>query len=63
MCSFFEHLMFEHSDNIGRGEFFKYISDNGESLNVYTRSYETNYLEILHSNQLRLALWLESERV
>ncbi|XCI75151.1 MAG: pitrilysin family protein [Flavobacteriales bacterium] len=60
---FFEHLMFEGSYNIGRGEFSKYINDNGGTLNAYTTSDDTNYLEFLPSNQLRLALWLESERM
>lgn len=60
---FFEHLMFEGSKNINRGEFFKYISANGGINNAYTTQDETVYYEILPSNQIKLALWLESERM
>lgn len=60
---FFEHLMFEGSKNIGRGEFFKYVSMNGGISNAYTNQDETCYYEVFPSNQLKLALWLESERM
>lgn len=60
---FFEHLLFEGSENIGRGEFSKYVQDAGGSLNAYTTSDNTCYFEILPSNQLELGLWLESERM
>ncbi|WP_103327723.1 M16 family metallopeptidase [Bacteroidetes bacterium endosymbiont of Geopemphigus sp.] len=60
---FFEHLMFEGSENIGRGEFFKHIQSNGGTGNAYTQQDHTYYYETLPSNQLKLALWLESERM
>jgi zinc protease len=60
---FFEHLMFEGSDNIKRGEFFKYVQNAGGKNNASTFFDETNYYEVLPSNQLELALWLESERM
>ena len=60
---FFEHLMFEGSDNIKRGEFFKYISNAGGDNNAYTTQDQTFYHELLPSNQLELGLWLESERM
>lgn len=60
---FFEHLMFEGSKNIERGGFFKYISSNGGISNAYTTQDETFYYEILPSNKINLALWLESERM
>lgn len=60
---FFEHLMFEGSDNIKRGEFFKYISNAGGDNNAYTTQDQTFYYEVLPSNQLELGLWLESERM
>lgn len=60
---FFEHLMFEGSKNINRGEFFKYVSSNGGFCNAYTSYDETFYYEVFPSNQIRLALWLESERM
>ncbi|MCB9082567.1 MAG: insulinase family protein [Lewinellaceae bacterium] len=60
---FFEHLMFEGSDNIARGEFDKYISQAGGSNNAYTTQDRTYYYELFPSNQLELGLWLESERM
>nr|WP_299201892.1 pitrilysin family protein [uncultured Brumimicrobium sp.] len=60
---FFEHLMFEGSENIERGEFDKYIERNGGTLNAYTSQDKTYYYEIFSSNNLELGLWLESERL
>ena len=60
---FFEHLLFEGSENINRGEFDKYISKAGGSNNANTSWDRTYYYEILPSNQLELGLWLESERM
>ncbi len=60
---FFEHLLFEGSDNIPRGEFFKYIENAGGQNNANTTNDRTFYYEVLPSNQLELGLWLESERL
>ncbi|MCW5912208.1 MAG: insulinase family protein [Cyclobacteriaceae bacterium] len=60
---FFEHLLFEGSENIKRGEFDKYISGAGGTNNANTSFDRTFYHEILPSNQLELGLWLESERM
>lgn len=60
---FFEHLLFEGSTNVGRGEFDKYLSGAGGVNNANTSQDRTYYYEILPSNQLPLALWLESERM
>lgn len=60
---FFEHLLFEGSENIERGEFFKIVQGNGGVLNANTSFDRTYYYEILPSNQLKLGLWLESERM
>jgi len=60
---FFEHMMFEGSENVGRGEFSKTISDAGGSLNGSTNSDRTNYYETLPVNQLETALWLEADRM
>ncbi|WP_185862182.1 M16 family metallopeptidase [Blattabacterium cuenoti] len=60
---FFEHLMFEGSKNIKKGEYFKYIASNGGQNNAYTNHDETCYYEVLPSDRLPLALWLESERM
>jgi predicted Zn-dependent peptidase len=60
---FFEHLLFEGSKNIKRGEFDKYITNAGGVNNANTSSDRTYYYEVLPSNQLKLGLWLESERL
>jgi zinc protease len=60
---FFEHLMFEGSPNIARGEYMEIVSANGGALNANTSFDRTFYYEILPSNQLELGLWLESERM
>lgn len=60
---FFEHLLFEGSDNIGRGEFSKYVEKAGGVLNANTNGDRTYYYEVLPSNQVELGLWLESERM
>ena len=60
---FFEHLMFEGSQNIKRGEFMKTVQNAGGELNANTSFDRTFYYEVLPSNQLELGLWLESERM
>lgn len=60
---FFEHLLFEGSTNIGRGEYSQYVEKNGGALNANTSMDRTFYFELLPSNQLELGLWLESERM
>ena len=59
----FEHLMFEGSKNIERGEFFKIIQSRGGMLNANTSQDRTYYFENMPSNELELALWIESERM
>jgi zinc protease len=60
---FFEHLLFEGSENIARGEFDDYINKAGGDNNANTTYDRTYYFEKLPSNQLALGLWLESERM
>jgi len=60
---FFEHLLFEGSDNIKRGEFDKYIANAGGVNNANTSQDRTFYYELFPSNQVDLGLWLESERM
>lgn len=60
---FFEHLLFEGSENIKRGEFMKIVSSNGGQNNANTTQDRTFYYENFPSNQLELGLWLESERM
>ena len=60
---FFEHLMFEGTKNIARGEYSQIVEKAGGTLNANTTNDRTYYYEILPSNQLELGLWLESERM
>ncbi len=60
---FFEHLLFEGSENIKRGEFDKHVNGAGGALNANTSQDRTFYYELLPSNQINLGLWLESERM
>ena len=60
---FFEHLLFEGSDNIKRGEFMKLVSANGGQNNANTTQDRTFYYEVFPSNQLETGMWLESERM
>ena len=60
---FFEHLMFEGSENIPRGKIDKLVSGAGGNLNASTGFDKTDYFLNLPGNQLKLALWIESERM
>jgi len=60
----FEHLMFQSSGHVPEDSYFKYLEAAGASfVNGSTDFDRTNYLEDLPSNQLELALWLESDRM
>lgn len=60
---FFEHLLFEGTKNIERGEWFKIVTANGGQNNANTTDDRTYYYEVFPSNNLELALWMESERL
>lgn len=60
---FFEHLMFEGTQNIPRHQYDKYVEKAGGTLNANTSQDRTFYYELLPSNQLEMGLWLESERL
>lgn len=60
---FFEHLVFEGSENIKRGEYDKYVTNAGGVSNANTSQDRTFYFELLPSNQVDLGLWLESEKM
>lgn len=60
---FFEHLLFEGTENINRGEWFKIVSSNGGQNNANTTDDRTYYYEVFPSNSLKLGLWMESERL
>lgn len=59
----FEHMMFEGSANVEKGEHFSLIINRGGSLNGTTSADRTNYFETLPSNELALGLWLEADRM
>ncbi|MCX2741504.1 M16 family metallopeptidase [Pontibacter anaerobius] len=60
---FFEHMMFQGSDNVADEEHFKIVSESGGTLNGTTNRDRTNYFETVPSNQLATALWLEADRM
>ena len=60
---FFEHLLFEGTENIKRGEWFKIVTSNGGTNNANTTEDRTYYYEVFPSNNLKLGLWMESERM
>jgi zinc protease len=60
----FEHMLFQGSKNVGEDKHFDILKEAGASeVNGTTNSDRTNYYEVLPSNQLELALWLESDRM
>src|SRR5579862_4278986 len=59
----FEHMMFQGSQNVGKGEHMLLIQDNGGTMNGTTNSDRTNYFETVPANQLDLALFLEADRM
>ena len=59
----FEHMMFKGSPNVGSGEHFLLVFSNGGDMNGSTNKERTNYYERMPSNQLDLALFLESDRM
>jgi len=60
---FFEHMMFQGSDNVGDEQHFKIVSEAGGSLNGSTNTDRTNYYETIPSNQLEKMIWLEADRM
>ena len=59
----FEHMMFQGSQNVAKGEHFQLIMNRGGSVNGTTSDDRTNYFETLPSNELALGLWLEADRM
>ena len=60
---FFEHLLFEGTQNIARGKWFDIVSANGGHNNAFTTQDKTYYYEVFPSNNLQLGLWMEAERM
>jgi zinc protease len=59
----FEHMMFEGSEHIESGQHRIMIQSMGGSFNGSTTEDRTNYYEMVPSNQLETALWMESDRM
>ncbi len=60
---FFEHMMFQGSENVDDEEHFKIVSESGGTLNGSTNTDRTNYFETVPANQLEKMLWLEADRM
>ena len=59
----FEHIMFEGSKNVPEGDFDNWLEAAGASNNGSTTTDRTNYYEVMPSNAVELALWLEADRM
>ena len=59
----FEHVMFKGSEHVADGEHFKLLQEVGANVNGSTTEDRTNYFEVVPSNYLELALYLESDRM
>ena len=59
----FEHMMFQGSQHVAKGQHFTLISERGGSLNGTTSADRTNYFEVLPSSELELTMWLEADRM
>jgi zinc protease len=59
----FEHIMFMGSENVPVGQFDKWLESVGADNNGSTNTDRTNYYEVLPSNALPLALWLDADRM
>jgi zinc protease len=60
---FFEHMMFQGSQNVADEQHFKVVTQSGGDLNGTTNSDRTNYFQTVPKNQLEKMLWLESDRM
>ena len=60
---FFEHMLFEETENLGNGDFARLVSSAGGQYNGTTNTDRTAYFETLPSNRVNLAFWLHAERM
>jgi zinc protease len=60
---FFEHMMFQGSDNVGDEQHFKIVTESGGTLNGSTNRDRTNYFQTVPSNQMEKMIWLEADRM
>lgn len=63
LAHLFEHMLFQGSQNVAANDHFRFVQQAGGVLNGSTWYDRTNYYETLPSHQLRLGLWLESDRM
>ncbi len=59
----FEHIMFKGSEHVADGEHFKRLQEIGANINGSTNEDRTNYFEVVPSNYVELALYMESDRM
>ena len=59
----FEHMMFQGSANVAKGEHFSLVMNRGGDMNGTTSNDRTNYYETLPANEIELGLWLEADRM
>ncbi|APR84886.1 Zinc protease [Minicystis rosea] len=59
----FEHMMFQGSRNVPKGDHFRLVQGHGGTLNGTTNADRTNYFEVLPANEIALGLWLEADRM
>src|SRR4051794_12158777 len=59
----FEHMMYKGSENVGPGEYYAQVFNNGGTMNGTTNADRTLYFETMPANQLELALFLEGDRM
>ncbi len=59
----FEHLLFQGSRHVKKGQHFTLVSERGGSLNGTTAADRTNYFEVVPASELELTLWLEADRM
>jgi zinc protease len=59
----FEHMLFQETENLRKGDFDKYLEEAGGQVNGTTNQDRTMYYEIVPSNRVNLAMWLEAERM
>jgi zinc protease len=60
---FFEHMMFQGSENVNDEQHFKLVTEAGGTMNGTTNTDRTNYFQTVPANQLEKMLWLESDRM
>src|SRR5678810_498379 len=60
---FFEHMMFQGSDDVADDQHFKIVTESGGTLNGSTNRDRTNYFETVPSNQVEKMIWLEADRM